>query len=91
MYHPFFCVIFMPPSLVLRKLMGVDWDIVEQVQALRCGGSSGDWLDAVMVAMDMLHNHELVELLFFFGLYGLFSTCHRVESQTIERSREHIS
>lgn len=54
----------MPPSSVLRELMEVNWDIVEQVQALRCGGSSGDWLDAVVVAMDMLHNQELVDLLF---------------------------
>lgn len=43
---------------VVRELVGVDWEAIEQVQALRCGGSSGDWLDAMAVALEMLRKHD---------------------------------
>ena len=36
----------------------VEWDMMNQIENQGGGGSSGDWLDALVVAMDLLHDPE---------------------------------
>ncbi|XP_045121022.1 X-ray repair cross-complementing protein 5-like isoform X2 [Portunus trituberculatus] len=43
---------------VLQEVRLVDWDMMKQVENQGCGGSSGDWLDALVVAMDLLHDPD---------------------------------
>nr|XP_045583822.1 X-ray repair cross-complementing protein 5-like isoform X1 [Procambarus clarkii] len=43
---------------VLRELQTVDWEVITEVDQLPYGKSSGDWLDALVVAMDLLHDPD---------------------------------
>lgn len=44
--------------VVLREIMTVDWDMMNEVDQLPYGKTSADWLDALVVAMDLLHDPE---------------------------------
>lgn len=51
----------MTPS-VLRRPQLVNWTMIKDVEGLSVTGNcSADWLDAVVVALDLLHDPELVE------------------------------
>ncbi|XP_042886525.1 X-ray repair cross-complementing protein 5-like isoform X2 [Penaeus japonicus] len=43
---------------VLREIMTVDWDMMNEVDQLPYGKTSADWLDALVVAMDLLHDPD---------------------------------
>lgn len=43
---------------VLQEVRLVEWEMMKQVENLGHGGSSGDWLDALVVAMDLLHDPD---------------------------------
>lgn len=43
---------------VLRELRTVDWELINEVENLPYGNSTGDWLDALVVGMDLLHDPD---------------------------------
>lgn len=38
--------------------MTVDWDMMNEVDQLPFGKATADWLDALVVAMDLMHDPE---------------------------------
>ena len=46
--------------LAFQELGYVNWDLISRVDRLPRGNSSGDWLDALIVAMDMLKEPQYV-------------------------------
>lgn len=45
---------------VLQEPRLVSWDIIHEVERITGGKKSGDWLDALVVAMDLLHDPDEV-------------------------------
>ncbi|KAK8726331.1 hypothetical protein OTU49_010215 [Cherax quadricarinatus] len=43
---------------VLRELRTVDWELINEVENLPYGNSTGDWVDALVVGMDLLHDPD---------------------------------
>ncbi|XP_071549630.1 X-ray repair cross-complementing protein 5 [Panulirus ornatus] len=43
---------------VMRELQTVDWEVIAKVDQFPYGNTSGDWLDALVVAMDLLHDPD---------------------------------
>lgn len=42
----------------MREPQTVDWEVITAVDQFPYGNTSGDWLDALVVAMDLLHDPE---------------------------------
>ncbi|KAK7085706.1 hypothetical protein SK128_020501 [Halocaridina rubra] len=43
---------------LLQPPLTVTWDIINRVENISGGRESGDWLDALVVAMDLLHDPD---------------------------------
>ncbi|XP_047480476.1 X-ray repair cross-complementing protein 5-like [Penaeus chinensis] len=43
---------------VLREIMTVDWDMMNEVDQVPFGKARADWLDALVVAMDLMHDPD---------------------------------